>query len=306
MNFDFTICTPVYNRAELLPRLYKSLLDNCVDNITFEWLLIDDGSTDDIDSFVQQVEFNEQVSFRYIKKENQGKHSCLNIAFEQAKSELFLILDSDDLLALNALVRIKKLWAKHKSNPKLAGVIGHCLTMDSGELLGDKFPENEMLSTILANSYQLNLAGDRCDFIRTTLLAHKKFPIIDSERFMPEAIVMQDFDLDYKYLCINDTFKVVEYQQGGLSDSYARLAMRNPQGMVLRFEKILNEKGLLRQVDSKAKIKMYGNYIRYLLHSKRALVANLSSINKYFPLAFIMGCLAGVSLYVKDIKTIKE
>jgi glycosyltransferase involved in cell wall biosynthesis len=306
MKFDFSVCTPVYNRAKLLPRLYKSLLENSFDNVTFEWLLIDDGSTDDIESFISQVNFSDQVLFRYIKKENQGKHSCLNIAFEQANSELFLILDSDDLLAPNALMKIKSLWKEHKKAPKLAGIIGNCLAMESGKMLGDSFPQNAMLSTILANSYKLNLAGDRCDFIRTELLKNKRFPIIDGERFMPEAIVMQDFDLNYKYLCINDFFKVVEYQQGGLSDSYARLAMNNPQGMVLRFEKILNEVNLLKQVDFKAKIKMYGNYSRYLLHSNRSFFSNVLSISKFYPFAFIIGFFAGISLYFKDNYTRKE
>lgn len=300
MTFDFSICTPVYNRVSLLPRLYKSLLENNSEDLTFEWLLIDDGSSDDIGNFVKQVELNERVSFRYIKKENEGKHSCLNIAFEQAQGELLLILDSDDLLAPNALTKVKKLWTHHKHNPKLAGIIGHCLKLGSNELLGDTFPQNEMLSTLLANSHKLNLSGDRCDFIRTDLLRNKRFPIIEGERFMPEAIVMQDLDLEYKYLCVNDSFKIVEYQEGGLSDSYSLLAMNNPQGMVLRFERILNEKGLLKQVDFKAKIKMYGHFTRYVLHAKKPLVSNLLSINKFYFTAFVLGTFAGVSLFFKD------
>ena len=39
-----TVFTPTYNRAELLPRLHKSLQEQ--NNKNFEWLIVDDGSTD--------------------------------------------------------------------------------------------------------------------------------------------------------------------------------------------------------------------------------------------------------------------
>ena len=39
-----TIITPTYNRAELLKNLYQSLEQQ--NNKDFEWLIVDDGSTD--------------------------------------------------------------------------------------------------------------------------------------------------------------------------------------------------------------------------------------------------------------------
>ena len=39
-----TIITPTYNRADLLPRLYESLVRQT--DKDFEWLVVDDGSTD--------------------------------------------------------------------------------------------------------------------------------------------------------------------------------------------------------------------------------------------------------------------
>ena len=43
-----TIFTPTYNRSYTLPVLYESLItQSCLD---FEWLIIDDGSTDDTKS----------------------------------------------------------------------------------------------------------------------------------------------------------------------------------------------------------------------------------------------------------------
>ena len=39
-----TIITPTYNRAEKLPILYESLINQT--NKDFEWLIVDDGSED--------------------------------------------------------------------------------------------------------------------------------------------------------------------------------------------------------------------------------------------------------------------
>ena len=39
-----TVFTPTYNRADLLPRVYKSLLKQTYTD--FEWIIVDDGSTD--------------------------------------------------------------------------------------------------------------------------------------------------------------------------------------------------------------------------------------------------------------------
>jgi len=305
MSYSFTIGTPVFNRAHLLPRLYESLLKNHQEFPHFEWLLIDDGSTDDIDSFVQRVKADNRISFKYIKKSNEGKHSCLNYIFQESLSELTLILDSDDLLADNALVKVNLLWSELQNKEKIAGVIGLCTVLSNNTILGDKFPQSPMFSTLVANAYSLNMRGDRCDFVRTDLLKGKKFPIIPGEKFMSEAVVMLDFDIDYQYLCVNDFFKVVEYQSEGISNNFDKLSMKNPEGLVLRFERFLTEYALLKQINFKSKIKMYGNYCRYLLHSEQPVIKKLITINKFYPIAFIVGCLAGTLLYVKDKATLR-
>ena len=48
-----TIFTPSYNRAYTLDRLYKSLLNQTFKD--FEWVIVDDGSTDDTESVVEAM-----------------------------------------------------------------------------------------------------------------------------------------------------------------------------------------------------------------------------------------------------------
>lgn len=48
-----TVFTPTYNRGKLLSRLYKSLLEQTFRD--FEWLIVDDGSSDDTESIVKEL-----------------------------------------------------------------------------------------------------------------------------------------------------------------------------------------------------------------------------------------------------------
>lgn len=43
------------------------------------------------------------INIRYIKKENGGKHTALNLAIDEAEGELFWIVDSDDYIADDSL-----------------------------------------------------------------------------------------------------------------------------------------------------------------------------------------------------------
>ena len=46
-----TVFTPTYNRGGFLPRLYESLCKQ--KNKDFEWVIVDDGSTDDTEAKVK-------------------------------------------------------------------------------------------------------------------------------------------------------------------------------------------------------------------------------------------------------------
>lgn len=300
----FTICTPTYNRAPLLARLYASLQKNISESIKIQWLLIDDGSKDSTEEIILSFEHTKGLDIKYIKKENHGKHSCLNYAFKEAKGELFLILDSDDLLLPDALTKIRDYWLPIRDDNKIAGIIGHCINYKNNKVLGDLFPTSPMYSTILRNNYKLNLKGDRADFIRTTLLHNKEYPVITGEKFMPEGYVTLDFDEQYLYFCVNDNFKVVEYQDTGISNNYSKLAMSNPYGTALALLRVINNKNLLSQVDSKAKVKFYGNYIRYCLHQKNSKITNILKAEIKYPVHYSIALIAGITLYAHDKLTL--
>ena len=101
-----SILTPTYNRAHTLTRLYDSLKEQSYKK--FEWLIVDDGSSDNCENVLSDIvsKHNDSFRIRFYKKPNGGKHTAINIGVREAEGELFLILDSDDSLPPNSISTI--------------------------------------------------------------------------------------------------------------------------------------------------------------------------------------------------------
>ena len=91
-----TVFTPTFNRAYCLHLCYESLLrQTCTD---FEWLVVDDGSTDNTRALVNGWIQDGKISVRYIYKENGGMHTGYNTAYDNIDTELAVCIDSDDYM----------------------------------------------------------------------------------------------------------------------------------------------------------------------------------------------------------------
>ena len=112
-----TIITPTYNRAELLKNLYQSLEQQ--NNKDFEWLIVDDGSTDCTQEVVEKIANKASFHIDYIWKENGGKHTALNVGIRTIHTELTMIVDSDDRLLPNAVDDICKTHRKYSNNGEI-------------------------------------------------------------------------------------------------------------------------------------------------------------------------------------------
>ena len=97
--YELTILTPTYNRKSTIDRLYRSLINQS--NHLFQWLIIDDGSTDGTDELIESFKKHE-FDLQYVRKNNGGKHTALNYAHPFIKGEWVCIVDSDDYLTENA------------------------------------------------------------------------------------------------------------------------------------------------------------------------------------------------------------
>ncbi len=99
-----SIITPTFNRAYILENLYMSLtLQKYKD---FEWIVVDDGSTDETESLVLKWKNQKRIKINYIKQANGGKHKAINMALKHVNSDYVFIVDSDDYLIDTAIESI--------------------------------------------------------------------------------------------------------------------------------------------------------------------------------------------------------
>jgi len=112
-----TIAVPCYNEGATIDKTVKSLLSLDYPKDKIKIFLIDDGSTDNTWSVVQ--EFKDNPSIVLLQKENGGKYTALNLAIENTTSEFFGCLDSDSLVHPQALKRILKYFER---DPKTMAV----------------------------------------------------------------------------------------------------------------------------------------------------------------------------------------
>lgn len=88
----FSVIIPVYNRADLLKRTLASVLRQ--DLADFEVLVIDDGSTDDIESVITGLS---DIRIRYHRQANRGASAARNAGIDRARGNYVAFLDSDDV-----------------------------------------------------------------------------------------------------------------------------------------------------------------------------------------------------------------
>jgi len=214
-----TILTPTYNRAYTLPKLYESLKNQSKND--FEWIIVDDGSTDNTKKIVSEWKKSEnKFNINYIKQDNGGKHRAVNRGIKFAKYDFTYIIDSDDYLTNNAVELIHK-WIKGIGDDKnYAGVSG-CKGKYNGNQLtriGDFPDENEYIDSNNIDRIQNKLQGDKAEIYRTEILRKYPFPEFEGEKFLWEAVVWNEIASDgFLIRWFPDIICICEYLADGLT-----------------------------------------------------------------------------------------
>lgn len=219
-----TIFTPTYNRAHTLKRAFESLCSQKIKD--FEWLVVDDGSTDETECLVSGWIKDADFPIKYVKKENGGKHTAYNIALKKAKGELFFNLDSDDWLPNDFMRILEGLKEYFFQNHNIAGVVS--LKADKfGKILGIPFTKD--VHTDYLGHLNKKLKGEYSFIFKTEIAQKYCFPIFNGEKFIPETIVYDQF-ASFRFLATNHIMTICEYQPDGLSRYYKQLLVDNPKG----------------------------------------------------------------------------
>ena len=226
MSKTLTVFTPAYNRAHTLPRTYQSLCrQTCKD---FEWLIVDDGSSDNTKELVEGWVKEGIIPIRFIYQENQGMHGAHNTAYKNIHTVLNTCIDSDDYMPETAVGDIVSFW-KEKGSDVYAGLVGLDCTEDR-KIIGSDFPE-DLKETKLSDYYLRGGSGDKKLVYRTEVVKnYPEYPRFDGERYFSLGYKYLLIDQDYKLLTLNKPLVVVEYQADGSSSSMWKQYWNNPKG----------------------------------------------------------------------------
>ena len=224
------IVTPTFNRVKLLERLFKSLIDQGYNNFT--WVIIDDGSTDETEQYISNLESNFEI--HYIKQNNGGKSRALNTAFNLSRHfDIYIIVDSDDYLLPNAIKKIENKALEYENNESV-GAIFFRYQFSDGQLLTRKKTNNtdELVMTRAEydNKYEKT---DGCIVYYGKVIESYRYPEFAGEKYVGPTVLQMMMSERFKIVFTQEVVGVAEYQEEGLTRSGRLLRIKNPIGMLV-------------------------------------------------------------------------
>ena len=283
-----TIFTPTYNRKHTLPRTYESLCRQTSSD--FEWLVIDDGSSDGTREWIESLGEKEicegrrfdwmghelegmdenhwviktpQMYITYIYKPNGGLYAGYNVAYASIETELSVCVDSDDYMPNDAVEKIVTCWKSRPLDKDYCGILGLDFNVVDGKPIGGYFPDGLQE----CNEMELKHLGDTKEVMRTDLM--KNVAPMDGfegeKNFNPWYMMMQVLDR-YPMLVINDNLCWVEYQVGkdSMSQGIWRQYMNSPKSYAKH--RIMSMK--LRHNTLANKLRLCAHYVSACIISK--------------------------------------
>ena len=187
-----TILTPVYNRAYIIDNLYRSLLRQS--DHDFDWLIVDDGSTDDLKEHVSVWDNDPERFFemKYLYRENGGKHRAWNTALPYIKGDWTFVVDSDDYLTDDAVSSVREWIAQIEDDASFGGVSGRRGKPSNGTVtpIGTYPAGKDYVDATNLKRWSNHLMGDMAEVYRTELLRRYPFPEFEGEKFCSEGAVL--------------------------------------------------------------------------------------------------------------------
>ncbi len=242
--YKISIITPTYNRANLLPNLYQSLVKNAQNDIKLEWLIMDDGSTDETKEVVENFKQENKLDIKYYEQENQGKMIAINKLVENATGDFIVDCDSDDYFTDDAFKIFLQEYEKYKEEKD---IYGFCFLKynQNAENMGNTFKKQK--TTMFNLYFKEGETGEKAIIFLSNIRKQYKHELEQNEKFITEARMYHKMDEKYSMICINKPIMICEYQEEGYSKNLKEQMKQNPYGYYKYFEEILqkNEKGIL-------------------------------------------------------------
>lgn len=287
--YHLTIFTPTFNRGPFLTRIFENL--SVQEELSFEWLIVDDGSTDGTKDIVESLCSTSSFDINYFWQENSGKHIAMNKGISEASGEYFFCLDSDDLLTSDALKQIKRL-IQLSSKMDVGGFVG-VAKYPSGEIIG-KPPASNLISDSIEIRDKYKIRGEP-EVYKSLLLKNYQFPKFGNEKFLTEAYLFDVISVKYKLLYTNKILMIKDFQEDGLTSKEPMLRISNPIGTISYYRQ-----RVLMTVPLLPLFKALTNYYRFSFHSR---INDDLDLNRIF---ILMSKLAGRIMFYNDMVKLRR
>lgn len=276
-----SILTATYNRANLLDKLYTSILinSNNSNNCEVEWLVMDDGSTDNTRRIVEEYEKENIINVKYFYQENQGKMVAINNLVEKATGDFIIECDSDDFLTKDAFSTILNSLKKCDNLQDTYAFVFLKYTK-SGENMGNNFIDNNYRSTMFDLYFKKGITGEKALVYNAKIRKKFEYELENNEKFITEARLHHKMDLQYQVVCFNKPIMICEYREEGYTKNILDIFKKYPYGYFQYFKEIFNQN--LHGVTFKKRLYIYKHYILFatLTNQKHPIKDINGTINK--------------------------
>jgi glycosyltransferase involved in cell wall biosynthesis len=204
--YEISVITPTFNRALLLPRVWKSLSSQ---SANFEWIVVDDGSSDNTRDVIAELG-DPRITYIALSK-NSGVNTARNAGVKLAHGRYVILLDSDDEMQPQSLEHVVNIMDGADRSIGVAAFA--CVIAETGEQIsplvdGKVLNEHDI---VCENALR---GGDK-------IFAYRK-EVFD-EFLLPEAfrgceqIFVYEVAKKWKFLTVNRPLSIVHRQCDNLS-----------------------------------------------------------------------------------------
>lgn len=247
-----TVLTPTFDRAHTLQRLFDSLISQS--NKRFEWVVVDDGSTDHTDQLLSRFALDGRVNMVVIKQVNAGKHLAVNSGVRAASGDWIFIVDSDDVLIPEAISKVYY-GIDRAGDSSLSGLCFRRGGLDGsvlGVVVSDEMSEFAYMHTTEASHFY---RGDLAYVFKRQALLDHPFPSFEKENFVPELLVWNEIADAGKIACFHrDIIYLCEYLADGYTNNFSANLRRNPKGFGAFYrQQLFREHAVIRKLKNAAR-----------------------------------------------------
>ena len=289
-----SVLTVTFNRSALLARLRDSLRGQTFRD--FEWVVVDDGSTDGTRDTVASFAADVTFAVRYLHQDNAGRFVGLDRGYAACRGRFTAVIDDDDWYVPTALQRLVELWLGLPEPERFAEVQGLTAYPD-GSVIGDPYPSDVFDSDHFEIRESLRLRGDRLGMFRTAVLCEFPTPRAFDGINVPSALIFNRLAKKYRCLGVNEIIGHKEYLPDGITRSKLRAhpALSGPR---LAYLEELLAQGRERPLPAKHRYKSYANLVRNALHQRKSFVQLFAQAPSR---AWLLAALpTGLAVYARD------